>query len=97
MSHLFENDVDVTGNELGDLFPFSGLYRVVALLVLPKVLHTHTHTSLWIVRKVTTAECAVQAKDLLQGLEHWLTSKSCNIQRIGLNQQQSWGRRFTGH
>lgn len=44
MSHLFENDVDVTGNELGDLFPFSGLYRVVALLVLPKVLHTHTHT-----------------------------------------------------
>lgn len=43
MSHLFENDVDVTGNELGDLFPFSGLYRVVALLVLPKVLHTHTH------------------------------------------------------
>lgn len=63
---------------------------------------THTHTpytciSSWIVRKVTTAECAVQAKDLLRGLEHWLTSKSCNIQRIGLNQQQSWGRRFTGH
>lgn len=42
MSHFLEDDVDVTGDELGDLFPFCGLHRVVALLVLAKVLHKHT-------------------------------------------------------
>lgn len=39
-SHLFQNDVDVTSNKLRNLLPFSGLHRVVALLVLPKVLQT---------------------------------------------------------
>lgn len=39
-SHLLQNDVDVTGNELRNLLPFSGLNRVVALLVLAEVLQT---------------------------------------------------------
>lgn len=43
LRHLFQDDVNVTGDELGNLLPFSGLHRVVALLVLPKVLQT----SIW--------------------------------------------------
>lgn len=40
MPHLFQDDVDVASNELRNLLPFSGLHRVVALLVLAKILHT---------------------------------------------------------
>lgn len=42
LRHLFQDDVNVSGDELGNLLPFRGLHRVVALLVLPKVLQTST-------------------------------------------------------
>lgn len=42
LRHLLQDDVDVTGDELGNLLPLSGLNGVVALLVLPKVLQTST-------------------------------------------------------
>lgn len=40
--YLLEDDVNVTCNQLRDLLPFSGLYRIVALLVLPKILREDT-------------------------------------------------------
>lgn len=36
--YLFEDDVDVTSDELGDLLPLCGLNRVVTILVVSKVL-----------------------------------------------------------
>lgn len=37
-SYLLEDDVNVTSNELGYLLSLCGLHRVVAILVVPKVL-----------------------------------------------------------
>jgi len=36
--YLFENDVNVTSNKLCDLFSFSGLNRIVTILIVSKVL-----------------------------------------------------------
>lgn len=36
--YLFEDDVDVTSDKLGDLLPLCGLNRVVTILVVSKVL-----------------------------------------------------------
>ena len=38
MKYLFEDDVNVACNQLGYLLSFSGLYGVVAFLILPKIL-----------------------------------------------------------
>lgn len=38
MKNLLQDDVDVTSNELGYLLSLCGLHRVVAILVVPKVL-----------------------------------------------------------
>lgn len=73
MPHLFQDDVDVTSNKLGNLLPFSGLHRVVALLVLAEILHTHT---IWnIIFYIGLYSCEdsnhsarAENKDLLWGL-----------------------------
>lgn len=36
--HLFEDDIDVASNQLGDLFPLRRLHRVVTILVISKIL-----------------------------------------------------------
>lgn len=36
--HLFEDDIDVAGNQLGNLLPLRRLYRVVTILVISKIL-----------------------------------------------------------
>lgn len=48
MSHLFEDDVDVTGNELSYLLSLSGLHRVVTILVVSEVLKAEQRTTLHI-------------------------------------------------
>ena len=36
--YLFKDNVNIAGNQLGNLFSFSGLDRVVAILIVPKIL-----------------------------------------------------------
>lgn len=36
--HLFEDDIDVASNQLGNLFPLRRLHRVVTILVISKIL-----------------------------------------------------------
>lgn len=36
--HLFEDDINVASNQLGDLLPFRRLHRVVTILVISKIL-----------------------------------------------------------
>ena len=38
MVYLLQNDIDVAGNELRNLFPFGGLHRVVAFQIITKIL-----------------------------------------------------------
>lgn len=38
MKYLFEDDVNVACNQLGYLLSLSGLYWIVAFLILPKIL-----------------------------------------------------------
>lgn len=40
-SHLFKDDVNVAGNQLGDLLPFRRLHGVVTILVISKILQRH--------------------------------------------------------
>lgn len=43
---LFQDDIYVTSNKLSDLLPFSGLHRVVPILVVSKVLSADHMTAL---------------------------------------------------
>lgn len=49
---LFEDDVNVAGNKLGDLLPLCGLHGVVALLVLSEILSRARKWGLGGVRKI---------------------------------------------